>query len=88
MEIATADDLAAIGEHERIVCGRVQLSADDLVHEVDSVVHNAVNLNKSMLSPSFITINNLRNTTQCIRILHTIAHAVRLCRVCNEMYAF
>ena len=63
VEVAVRDELAALGEDERIVGGGVQLDRDGLLGVRQQIPARAV---------------NLRRAAQRVRVLHLVAPAVRL----------
>ena len=42
LKIAGADDFLRLGEDERIVCRRINIRWDDVLHEFDGVVREAI----------------------------------------------
>ena len=62
VEIAGADDFLRLGEDERIVRRRVDFRRDDVLHELDGVVRDAV---------------DLRHAADRVRVLHFVAKPVR-----------
>ena len=62
VEISGADDFLRVGEDERIIGRRVDLRRNHVLHKLDSVVRDAV---------------NLRHAADRVRVLHFVAKPMR-----------